>query len=152
MISNSCAGQWTVNSISSLRDSMIIYFESITVTNRRTFRTVTLRLTSISVPEGNQQVPLRLQAKPPSCACWSYSISAEHQEWHFPDGTRHVGLVKMGPETKNPTVRFYTPACWPQRQRARRSAHVPLWSSSIEDSSSLPLKHKHPNPLRHLAG
>lgn len=152
MISNSCAGQWTVNSISSLRDSVIIYFEAITVTNRRTFRTVTLRLTSISVPEGNQQVPLRLRPKPPSHACWSYSLSAEHQERHCPDGTRHVGLVKMGPETKNPTVRFYTPAWWPQRQRTRRSAHVPLWSSSIEDSSSPPLKHKSPNPLRHLAG
>lgn len=67
MISNS-QGQWAVNSISSFRDSMIIYFETITVTNRRAFRTVTLRLTSISMPEGDQQVPVRLQQKPPSHA------------------------------------------------------------------------------------
>lgn len=61
MISNSCAGRWAANSISSLRNSIIIHFEIITVTNRRTFRIVTLRLTSISVPKGNQQVPVLLQ-------------------------------------------------------------------------------------------
>lgn len=71
MISNNCAGRWAANSISSLRNSIIIHFKIITVTNRRTFRIVTLRLTSISVPKGNQQVPVRLQPKLLSHAGWS---------------------------------------------------------------------------------